>query len=199
MNTRFLGILCVIGGLVYLAGGVWLSIAGAPTDPGGIRFAHLFSLIWAVGGLCGLLGMLITYATGANRIGRVAIGLPAIGLGLVIIDAGIGLIASNSSSPFSDPVSPFSAISRLLLLVGFLVLTILVLRAKRWTGWSRFAPLGVLLAPFVGLLLGSLLGIEFFQLVVIGLSWALVGLAVQTQQTVTECGSGFCAEGVVSG
>lgn len=186
MNTRMLGIFCVGGGLVYLAGGVWLAVAGAPTDPAGVRFAHLFSLIWAIGGLCGLQGMSITYATGAGRIARAAIGLPALGLALVIVDSGIGLIAADPLSPFSESPSPFSAISRLLLLVGFLILTVLVLRAKRWIGWSRFAPVAVLLAPFVGLVFGSLLGVEFLQLAFIGSSWVLIGLAVQTQQTVTS-------------
>jgi hypothetical protein len=136
-----------------------------------------------MGGLCGLLGMSMTYATGTGRIAQAVLGLPAIGLGLVIIDTAIGLIASSPLSPFSDLPLPLSAVSRLLLLAGFLVVTVFVLRAKRWTGWSRFAPPAVLLAPFVGILFGSLLGIAFFQLVFIGLSWALIGLAVQTQQS----------------
>jgi hypothetical protein len=183
MNTRILGIFCVIGGLTYLAGGVWLATAGAPADPIGVRFAHVFSLIWAIGGLCGLLGMLMTCATGTGRTARATLGLPAIGLSLVVIDAVMGLVASSPLSPFTDLPSPLSAISRFLLLIGFLVVTVFVLRAKRWTGWSRFAPPAVLLAPFVGILFGSLLGIAFFQLVFIGLSWALIGLAVQTQQS----------------
>lgn len=187
MNTRLLGIFCVIGGLAYLTGGVWLAIAGAPTNPTGVRIAHLFSLIWAGGGLCGLLGMYVTDAAGTGRIARATLSLPAIGLILVIIDAVIALITPNPVSPFAaDSPSPLSTISRLLLVIGFLILTIFVLRAKHWTGWGRFTPLGILLALFVGMLLGNLIGIGFFQLATIGSSWALTGFAVQTQQTNTS-------------
>lgn len=186
MNTRLLGIFCIICGLTYLAGGVWLAIAGAPTDPRGVHIAHLFSLIWAGGGLCGLLGMFVTNATGTGRIAKATLSIPAIGLILVIIDAVIALITPNPLSPFSaDSPSPLSTLSRLLLVIGFLILTIFVLKAKQWTGWSRFTPLAILLALFIGMLLGNLIGIGFFQLAVIGLSWALTGFAVQTQQANT--------------
>jgi hypothetical protein len=183
MNTPLLGTFCFIGGVVYLLAGIRLILTGTPTDPFDIELTHLFKLMWAGGGICGLMGMFVTRATGEGRVARAMIGLPAIGLLPIAVEALIALIAHNPTPSFPNHATPLSIIGQFLIYIGMLIVGILVLRAKHWTGWIRWTPLTIFLASSGGLLLDSLLKVGFLELITAGVSWALIGFAVQTQQT----------------
>jgi hypothetical protein len=111
------------------------------------------------------------------------IGLPAIGLLPIAVEALIALVAHNPAPSFPNHATPILIIGQFLMYIGILIVGILVLRAKRWAGWIQWTPLAIVLASFGGLLFDSLLKVGFLQLIAGGLSWALLGIAVQTQQT----------------
>ena len=84
MNSRLLGVLCVIGGLVYLTGGVWRRSRCAdrswwrpPCPP--------FQLDGQLVGYAVCWEMLKTYATALTAPPRRPLFCPRIGLGLVMI------------------------------------------------------------------------------------------------------------------
>ncbi len=183
MNTPLLGTFCFIGGILYLIAGARLALTGASTDPFDIQLTHLFRFMWAGGGICGLMGAFVTYATGTGRMARSMIVVPAIGLLLIAVEAFAALILHSPVPSIPNLSTPFSVIGQFLVLIGLLIVSILVLVAKRWMGWIKWTPLAIFLASSAGLLFDSLLHAGFLQLITAGISWALIGLAVQTQQT----------------
>jgi hypothetical protein len=175
------GALCILGGLIYFLGGIWLTIGGVPTDPMAIDLTHILRMMWASGTTCGLMGMMVTNATDNGFLARAAAWLSGIGLVIISVDALIALVVHQPVSLFTSSSLPFANLGQVVPLVGWIVLTFLTLSENRWIGWTKLAPLATLLAPIVGLLLGNMLGIRFFPVMIMGLALMLLGFAVKTQ------------------
>jgi hypothetical protein len=183
-----LGLLCILGGVIYFFGGVWLSIEGIPGDPTAIQLTHQLRMMWASGATCGLMGMMLTNATNNGFIARSAAWLAGIGLVIISLDALIAVIVRQPIASFTESSLPFSNLVQIIPLVGWIVLSFLIIAEKRWVGWSRFAPLGMLVAPFTDVLFGSLLSIRFLPVMIMGLALVLLGFAVKTQLDIKRQG-----------
>jgi hypothetical protein len=179
MKGSGLGLMCISGGIIYLVGGCWLAISGVPGDLMGIQFTNLLRMMWAGGATCGLMGMCVTGAIDKSRVARAAAWLSGIGFAIIVADALVALVIRSPMSTFSTSPLPFSNLVEVIPLAGWSVLSILLLNSKEWSGWSQFAPLAMLLAPFVGLLLGALVGNSLLTIEVMGLALVMLGLATK--------------------
>jgi hypothetical protein len=166
---RLLGGLAIAGGLCYLAMGGYFLVTG---DDAGL-LPNLLNVLWAVGALCGLVGIGMLGVLGRGLFGRIALALALLAYALAALD-GFLILAGL----FSSETSPLFAVSRLGTLVGMLLVGIAALVARRWTGWRMLAPFAVPLAMplaiVAGLVTGTLVPIPLF----IGLAWLLIGYAV---------------------
>lgn len=175
-----LGIMCIAGGLFYAFGGLWLSVAGVPTDPFGIQLTNLLKMMWPAGTVCSLMGMAVLGAMDSKPVSWIAGWVSGFVLSTITLEGLVGIILRSSVSPFSGSAFPFSVISGVVPLISWGVLTAVILNARRWTNWTRFAPVVTLVAPFIGFLFGNLLGITYLPVIVMGLALAISGLAIQT-------------------
>ena len=171
MNPRLLGTLCIIGGAAYLLNGLRYAIIGGFVQQD--LLGVVLSGIWALGGICGVLGMIKLRVTGTNRVIRILSYLPIAGFLLIL--AGNLLWVMNPAVGFNPPgVLGFFA-----LLIGLLMNGFFTLRANVWSGWKKAVPFLPAIMPFVGMALGSLIGVQgAVNLSLVALSWMLLGYTV---------------------
>ncbi len=120
MNTRLLGTLCMIGSAVWMLDGVRQAALGLHEFD---KLSNTANLVWAIGGFCGILGLVTAKATGTNPIFRVLTFLPAVGFLMLITGASLRLmgVIVNASGNW------VSGVGWLLILAGTLVVGILTL------------------------------------------------------------------------
>jgi len=171
---RLMGALTIAGGLCYVIGGVILTTTGGGSN----QIANALGVLWALGAICGLIGIGLLGAVGRGVLGRVALAIATLAYVLVALDA-ILIVAGV----FDEEASPLFAISRLGTLVGMVLVGIAAVVARRWPGWRRFSPFAVPLALPVVIAFGVATGIEVFVPVFIGLAWIVIGYAVWSTQT----------------
>jgi hypothetical protein len=178
MNSRRLGLFCMLGGLAYILNAVYSSITGTGDIVGMPN--TLFSLVWALGAICGWLAILQLKGTGENAILRLLPLIPIVGLSVVLIATAYGLFTAGSVT-----FSPVYAIGFLLEMVGALLVGIFAFTARWLSGWHRFAPFFIVVGVIAGALVssasqGAILGIPLF----IGIAYTLLGYAVRAEQGV---------------
>ena len=161
---RPLGALAAAGGLGYLILGIVLARAGDGTPR--------VSVAWALGCLCGLVGIGLLSAAGRGVFGRVALAVAALAYALAALDALLIL-----ADAYRGEDSPLFAVSRLGTLVGMLLVGIAAVAARRWPGWRRFTPFALPLALPVAIAFGAATGIAAI-VPCAGLAWALIGYAI---------------------
>jgi hypothetical protein len=181
-----LGMMCISGGVLYCLGGLWLGASGIPAEFYGIQVTHLLRMMWAAGTTCGLMGLAVFGAFATRRIVRAAAWFSGIGLAIITFEALVAMVNYSPVVAFAESALPFSSLWQALPMISWGILCIEVVRANLWRGWSRFAPLGTLFAPIIGLVLGQWLGIRYLPIVVMGLALVLLGVAVQKQLIVTR-------------
>jgi hypothetical protein len=170
MNPRLLGIICVIGGAVYLLQGLRFAVIGGYMRD---QLDVVFSGIWALGAICGVLGMIAVHATGTNRVIRTISFLPIAGFLLII---GGNLYWLMNPDVQFNPLAVFGFLG---VLVGLLLNGFFTLFANVWSGWKKAVAFLPAIMPFVGMAIGSLIGIEgAVNLSLVGLSWMLLGYTV---------------------
>lgn len=165
---RLLGGLSFAGGLCYLVMSIGFLVTGNET---GLLF-DLLNVLWALGCLCGLVGIGLLGALSRGLFGRIALAVALLAYALATLD---GVLILVGIYPVIE--SPLFALSRLGILVGMLLVGIAALVARRWSGWRRFSPFAVLLAMPLALLTGVLTGQPAITLYV-SLAWLLIGYAV---------------------
>ncbi len=170
---RLMGGLALAGGLCYIVAGVIISMTGDDSN----QIANALSIIWALGAICGLIGIGLLGAVGRGVFGRVALVVATLAYALAALDA-ILIVAGV----FAIEDSPLFVVSRLGTLVGMLLVGIATVVARRWPGWRRFSPFALLLALPVAIAFGVLTGIEMI-VPFIGLAWALIGYAIWSTPT----------------
>jgi hypothetical protein len=123
--------------------------------------------------------------------GRITFGIAALGYGLMVVGGGLTLIGAG---PLSDPpynVSLIYLLGRLITVIFTLLTGVAVLTARRWQGWTKFAPLLLGLWPIIGEILPAIMtGDRPSQLLngAWGLFGALLGLAILAQRWPTRVG-----------
>jgi hypothetical protein len=179
MNTRTLGLLCMVGGIAYIISAFYSSITGtgeALNFPNG-----LLGLVWALGAICGWLAIIQLKASGENILVRLLSFTPIIGLSIASIAAVYEVVTAGSAT-----FTPMVALGLLLELVGAVLVGIFVIAAHRLSGWHRFTPFFVVLGIVAGGLVsgasnGSILGIPLF----LGIAYTLLGYVVRTEKEVS--------------
>ena len=172
INTRVLGTLCIIGGAAYLINGLRFFVAGGPVTG---LLEVVLSSIWAVGGICGILGMLAARVTGTNRVARILSYLPVV--------AFLSALAGNVQRALNPAVqfSPFIFFGLLGLVVGMLLVGVLTVLANVWKGWKKVVPFLPAVMPFIGMAIGAAIGIVGgVNVSLVALSWMLLGYSVVT-------------------
>ncbi len=170
MNKKTLGTLCMVGGAAYLIVGIKFLINRAPSND---LIDLILSTVWSFGGICGILGMLAEQATGENRIVR--------GLSYLPIVAFLLNIAGNVVQGLNPAlqVNPLTFIALLLLAIGMLLVGSFTVFAKVWKGGRQFVPFLPALMPFVGMAIGSLIGIVGgVNVSLVAISWIVLGFVV---------------------
>ncbi|HEU5097849.1 MAG TPA: hypothetical protein VFU22_02310 [Roseiflexaceae bacterium] len=166
---RLMGGLAMAGAVCYIIGGFILLAAGDNSN----FLANTLALVWALGSICGLVGIGMLGVLARGVFGRVALAIATLAYALVALDA-LLIVAGVFSSV---EASPLSAISRLGTLVGMLLVGIAALVARRWPGWRKLSPFALLLALPLAIVVGIATGgipIPVF----IGLAWLIIGYAV---------------------
>ena len=169
MNTRLLGTICIIGSAFQVVDGVrWAALKLTTTDP----LSLFLGIALDLGGLCGLIALLVLQATGTNRIFQLLTYLPILGF--------LGDMINNIAqlAKLSGPDTIFDTASSLLILAGCLVVGILTIAAKQWTGWRKFTPLLTCLMFPIALMVRSATQTTGLISIFMGASWMLLGYAV---------------------
>ena len=170
MNTRFLGIICIVGSVIAMLDAFRLSALGKNYDD----ITPITLSLWCIGGIAALVGMIQLNAVGSNTVVRALTFLPIIGFVLLILGSVLQLAGAITAE------NNMFGIGWLVLYSGMVLVGILTIAAKVWRGWRRFVPLlTVVLLPVgfsIGYAVGSLsLGVAFIYAV-----WALVGYVIVT-------------------
>jgi len=165
---RPLGAAATAGGLVYLTYGLIFARAGGAVPPA----LEVLGAVWALGCLCGLVGIGLLGAAGRGIVGRLALAVAALAYAVAALDA--LLIAVGV---FGVEDSPLFAVSRLGTLAGMVLVGIATVAARRWPGWRRFSPFALPLALPVAIAFSAATGVAAI-VPFIGLAWALIGYAI---------------------
>ena len=173
MNTRFLGIICIVGSVIAVLDAFRLSAVGENYD----NISIITSSLWCIGGIAALLGMIQLNVVGSNTVVRALAFLPIIGFVMLLLGGVLQLAGAVTADN-----NTFAGIGWLLELSGMVLVGILTVAAKVWRGWRRFVPLlTVVLVPVgfsIGYAVGSLiLGAAFIYAV-----WAFVGYVIATAE-----------------
>jgi len=165
VNNRVLGALCLIGnGIWFIDSLGWVITRG--------EWNAIHQITWdigAVGGICGILGLITLRATGSNLMTRLLTCLPILGLLLYII--------SSIVSKEGDVIFPLIAWA--VQLAGMLLVGVLALITKGW-GWRKVTPLLTVLVVPVGMLVLSPLHLSGASPTLQGLVWVVLGYAVMS-------------------
>ena len=170
MNQRLLGALCILGGVAYLINGLRFFVAGEPVQD---LLAATLSCLWALGGICGILGMQAAQVTGNNRVVQLLSYLPAAAFLATLV--GTVQSAVNPLVQFS----PLIVFGLLGLVVGMLLVGVFTIRANVWKGWQKVVPFLPAVMPFIGMAIGAAIGISGgVNVSLVALSWMLLGYCV---------------------
>lgn len=164
-----------------IVGAVLTFILGIPLA----RFQAETPLPWWIPALNTISHLLVL--VGVVELARAGVsgrgGLATSGLWLTLFGL-VELIAAEGVSLIDTNVAVFFySTSTLILILGLLLLGVAVLRAGRWTGWSRFTPLACGLYMLLILLPSlSLPGYASnYAIGIWGVCWLLLGLALKAE------------------
>ncbi len=169
-QVRTAGVLCVAGAVGWLVTGSVSSVVG---QLGGTAFV-VWEVAWILVQsllLVGVVGLALSGAA-SGWFGGIALGIALLGRADFVAAEVHSLIIGEES--FLLPVGA------LVTAVGMTLVGVAVLRAKRWSGWQRFAPLLAGVYPFVAMFPFIFITNEPSMLAIAawGLPWLLLGYAI---------------------
>ncbi len=133
--------------------------------------------------LAGVIGLALSGAAGAGKLGRIGIG--------TAISGQVLLAAAELIQPRNpDLGDQVFNVAPMLSAIGMVLAGIAVLHAKRWTGWHRFTPLLTGLWPIVVLIPAIIISgappasPAVWAIAGWDLTWMLLGLALWTETAV---------------
>ncbi len=170
MNNRSLGIVCIIGSIIWVLDNIrWVVLGLTKFD----TTATVVNLMWALGGICALVAMIRLNVVGENPIPRALACLPVVGF-VALILGGIMLLVSFDTAITNSLIG----IGWLFQAAGMVVVGILTIAAKTWQGWRRFVPLLCIVTIPVGGALGAMAGNSALAVPLVAVAWVLLGYAV---------------------
>ena len=174
MNNRVLGLICIVGATVVFATGLLNSLKIISDDT-----QTNIGYLYYIAGIAGLLGIINGNGVGSKVVARALAFIPVAGFAILMVGEPLrwlGMIDMNSV---------FFGIGWLVQLAGMLLVGILVVAAKTWSGWRRFVPLLCILSIPVLVGIDNLIFGSFGLLSdLIYLSWILLGYVVYTTSPV---------------
>jgi hypothetical protein len=183
MSNRILGIIVVLGALAAGLNGF------LPDNPG--ERASVPLMLWAIGGVFGLVGMQRLNTFGYSPVAR-ALGLVPL-MGFVTLVTGDGLALAGVGG-FGDAwFNVMAAVGWICILAGMLMVGILTIAARVWTGWRRFVPLSTVLIIPLSVGLNALIGSMMASAVLPFLIWITLGYVIATAEPETAVRKGIPA------
>lgn len=177
MNSRLLGTVCIVGTLALMVEGFRRTGSG----PGSIdTLSSLAYVVWSIGGICAIIGLIKLHALGSNTVMRALAFLPIIGFVVFILMDGLkvsGMLAQGQV--YNSAIG----IGWIILLAGMLIVGILVIAAKNWRGWQRFVPLLAAVLMPTGLGFGSAIGSLLVGALIAHMGWLLLGFIIATRDS----------------
>lgn len=183
--TRRGGRLCLWAGLLGAASGVFLAVVppavdedrySYPLTAAGFVLIQCWFVVQHLGLIAGLVALGRSGAAGARRLGlRLAIG----GLALLTVTEALAIGAADSAYPTSrtDLLDAAYGVSVTLAGIGLIFLGIAIVRARCWSGRSRWLPLATGIYVFVPMFPAMFGGFVAARLAITGwmLLFALLG------------------------
>lgn len=174
MNTRSLGMICMVGSAVILLDALRMFVLGMETND--FDTINLVTgSIWAIGAIAGLIGLIRLNVLGANPVVRALGFIPIIGFTLLIL-ANIFQLAGL----YTTDNNTWAGIGWLVEMAGMVLVGILVVAAKVWRGWQRFVPLLAVVCAPLAFALGSLIHSASLAIIPFYGLWVLLGYLVAT-------------------
>ena len=177
MNTRFLGIVCILGSIIWVVDNIrWVVLGLTEFD----MVSTSVNMIWAIGAICAIVAMIRLNVVGENPIARALACVPIIGFVALIL----GDLMLLSGFVTAD-ANPLIGIGWLFQPAGMVIVGILTIAAKTWQGWRRFVPLFCTISIPVGFALSAMAGGNAALAVpLVAVTWVLLGCAVVTAEPV---------------
>ena len=177
MNPRWLGSMCILGALAAGAEGVRVFLGRGDPD----TLTYVLELVFAMGTVCGVLGMRALRVAGSSRAGQWALNL------MLAAEGGSGFIALLSLLT-SRGLDPWPAVVGMVSVMAAIVEGVLALRAQQWEGWRKFATLALPLSLVLAIVLG-IAGTPPLFLIAFSAAWLVIGYAVQSSAVAAERGA----------
>jgi hypothetical protein len=181
MNTRLLGSLLIVGALAVIVEDARASMLGTSSPVIDI-YSSIFYVIWGIGGVCGVLGLIRLNALRFNAVARAAGFIPLIGFVGFILGDGLRVLGFLNTG---DPLyNLFATVAWVAMMAGMLIVGILTIAAKVWQGWRRFVPLITVLFIPVAMGVGIALNNNILVTGIIGWTpWLILGYIIAAAGT----------------
>ena len=174
MNTRLLGSILIVASLIAM-----LEALRQRAPETGDTLSRIVFILWCIGGIAGVVGLIRLNALGTNATMRAAAFLPIIGFVAGILGDGLNLIGGETAQPVTSAILGFAWIT---ILGGMLVVGILTIAAKSWQGWRRFVPLLTVVSAPVSLAIGAAIGSVEIGGALAFSFWVLLGFVIATAE-----------------
>ncbi len=169
-TVRTAGVLCAVGGAGWLVNGLLSLVIYQP-----VGTAHAITeVFWVV-----IQSLLLIGVVGLALSGAAPGWFGGISLGIALLGR-VDFVAAEVHSLIIGYDSDLLPLGALITAVGMTLVGIAVLRARRWGGWQRFAPLLAGIYPFVAMFPFIFVTDEPSELAITGwgLLWLLLGYAL---------------------
>jgi hypothetical protein len=176
MSPRLLGILGMLGAPFLL---IDFLVHGTSTQYQSTSLSGFFSFVYISAWMCSIIGLWKLEATGTTHWGRLVLLIQLFFLTLANVSNIWSIIQPVKDSKLFFFLDLFWPVSNLFMLAT----AIMVIKAGRWNGWTRYVPLVVALwLPFCLGVLNGLLGMSLSNMLAGGfysaIAWMLLGYTV---------------------
>ena len=176
MSNKMLGLFGVIGGAALMSIEIRHNLLGTVLNGATIdSFDEVLYIIWSLGLMATFWGIYRLGVTGSKTWMRLVPFVAIIGFAAMAIGSIVDILGFSTAS-----INPIFIVAWPLILIGTLLTAIFALISRTWAGWRKFAPLLVVLAIPLMLLMNQVIGEASTALV--GLAWIILGFAVSTSE-----------------
>lgn len=180
MNTRWLGTMLVISSLMVMLNNFRTTAIGI--EPYTDTLGNVAYLLWGIGGVCGIIGLIRENALGTNAVARAVGLLPLLGFVAFILSSALEVVGFFR---LDDPIyMALSGVAWIAMLAGMLIVGILTIAARTWSGWRRFVPLVAVVMFPVALGIAQAIGNLYVGAIIGYAPWMLLGYVIATAETV---------------
>ncbi len=172
MNPRLLGIVCMAASALAAAGVLFFQVrfGAPPTD----AISYVVVLLWPLGAMAGLTGLIQSNGVGSNPVVRAVAFLPVIGFGLTLV------AVLSDATGFGSLFNFLTPVGFLVFIIGMVLVGIFTIAAKTWPGWRAYVPLIIIIVTVVGRATRVVDAENIFGQVMIMALWMVLGYVVAT-------------------